>query len=200
VTILSLERLAAEAQESLGPPGLPADSVSEGSAASPGLYAFFAGSVTWERLGLGAPPDDRPLYVGKAEDTLASRDLLGHFGMRQRGKQSPTGSSTLRRSLAALLAKERGYSGIPRNPENPSHFSNFGLSEQHDEDLSEWMRRELRIALWPHNDLAALGAIETLVLKQLLPALNLTKITTAWTSQVKDARKMLARQAREWRG
>jgi hypothetical protein len=195
MSVHPLERLAANAQESLRPPGLPVDAVSERCTASPGLYAFFGGSATWARLGLGDPPEDRPLYVGKAEDTLASRDLLGHFGMRRRGKQSPTGSSTLRRSLAALLADERGYTGVPRNPENPSHFSNFGLSISDDEDLSRWMRQHLRLSLWPHPDSGALGSIETLVLQELLPPLNLTKITTPWTSHVKSARKKLAAQA-----
>ncbi|CAN5520866.1 hypothetical protein BH24ACT4_BH24ACT4_04440 [soil metagenome] len=62
----------------------------------PGLYAFHAGAPAWNQLGLGEPPDDRPLYVGKSERSMASRDVGTHFAS---GK---TGSSTLRRSLAAL--------------------------------------------------------------------------------------------------
>lgn len=34
------------------------------------------GDSVWELLGLGASPDERPLYVGKSEDSLATRDLL----------------------------------------------------------------------------------------------------------------------------
>jgi len=42
---------------------------------SPGLYALYADAVVWRQLGLGDPPDERPLYVGKAEDSLVTRDL-----------------------------------------------------------------------------------------------------------------------------
>ena len=34
---------------------------------SAGLYALHGSNVTWNLLGLGAAPDARPLYVGKAE-------------------------------------------------------------------------------------------------------------------------------------
>jgi len=136
---------------------VPVDKVAASDAGSPGLYAVYAAAATWRELGLGKPPDERPLYMGKAESTLASRDLQGHFGMRARGVQSPTGSSTLRRSLAALLASDRGYHGMPRNPAKPGHFSNYGLSAEHDDDLSAWMRRRLRLALWPHRHRARRG-------------------------------------------
>lgn len=168
------------------------------AAAHPGLYALYASGQTWRELGLGRPPDGRPLYVGKAENTLASRDLQGHFGMRERGEQSPTGSSTVRRSLAALLANARGYRGIPRNPERPSHFNKYGLSVAHDDDLSAWMQRRIRISLWSHDDVAVLDATETAVLKRLVPPLNLNKVETPWRQQVKRARAVLTEQARTW--
>ena len=63
----------------------------------PGLYAVHGNTAVWHQLGLGDPTDARPLYVGKAERSLASRDVNTHFST---GK---TGSSTLRRSLAGLL-------------------------------------------------------------------------------------------------
>jgi hypothetical protein len=46
----------------------------------PGLYAVHADTDTWIDLGLGEPPDRRPRYIGKAEDSLVSRDLKTHFG------------------------------------------------------------------------------------------------------------------------
>jgi len=46
----------------------------------PGLYAIHGAAGVWRDLGLGDPPGDRPLYVGKAEDNLVSRDLKTHFG------------------------------------------------------------------------------------------------------------------------
>lgn len=192
--------LLAEAMAALRGPAVAVGKLKAEQSGKPGLYAFYASASTWKDLGLGKPPDDRPLYVGKAENTLASRDVEGHFGMRERGVQSPTGSSTLRRSLAALLAHRRGYRGIPRNPAKPGNFSNFGLSAEHDDDLSAWMRGRLRLALWPHDLAAALDGIETDVLGELQPPLNLDKVMTPWRGQVKGARKVLADQARDWDG
>jgi hypothetical protein len=165
-------------------------------AAQPGLYAIHASATTWRDLGLGKPPDSRPLYVGKAETSLGLRDLKGHFGIAERKKQSPTGSSTVRRSLAALLAAADGYAGHPRNPDNPSHFANYGLSKADDERLSAWMARRLTISFWPHRDAPALDGLETAVLRVLTPPLNLDKIVTPWRGDVRAARKVLADQAR----
>lgn len=178
---------------------VPVDDVGPEFGSKPGLYAFYACPSTWAELALSEPGDGRPLYVGKAESTLASRDVAGHFAIGERGIQSPTGSSTLRRSLAALLAPARRYRGVPRNPAKPGHFSNFGLSVEHDEDLSGWMRQRLRLALWPHDVTAELDEIETGALVEFVPPLNLVKVATPWRSQVKAARRVLADEARTWR-
>ena len=191
-------RLLKRARARLVGPGVAVSDVAAEESGKPGLYALHASPATWRELGLGAPPDSRPLYVGKAEKTLASRDLQRHFGLGPRGAQSPTGSSTVRRSLAALLAPARGYRGMPRNPEKPGHFSNFGLSVKDDEDLSAWMKRRLRLALWSHADAAVLDGIETELLKELLPPLNIDKVITPWRTQVKSPRKSLAHQAGHW--
>jgi hypothetical protein len=47
---------------------------------APGLYAIYADPSAWVELGLGEPPDARPLYVGKAESSLMARDVKTHFG------------------------------------------------------------------------------------------------------------------------
>ena len=79
----------------------------------PGLYAVHGDTAVWRELGLGEPTDARPLYVGKAERSLASRDVDTHFSTGR------TGSSTLRRSLAGLLADQLALKGDPRNPAKP---------------------------------------------------------------------------------
>lgn len=192
-------KVVAAAVSALRGPAVAVGEVDAEQSSNPGLYAFYASPSTWQDLDLGEPPDDRPLYVGKAQSTLASRDIKGHFGVRKRAKQSPTGSSTLRRSLAALLAPTRGYRGMPRNPANPGYFSNFGLSIKHDDDLSAWMRSRLRLALWPHDAVADLDTVETDVLGELLPPLNLNKVETPWREHVKAARMLLTAEARGWR-
>lgn len=95
-----------------------------------GLYAIFGDPGVWRHLGLGEPPDDRPLYVGKAEDSLASRDLKTHL------VSGRTGSSTVRRSFAALLREELDLHAQPRNPSRPERFANYGLRRDGDERLT----------------------------------------------------------------
>jgi hypothetical protein len=195
---LTLALYVADALAALRGPAVSVSRIDADQRRNPGLYAVFGSASTWKQLRLGAPPDDRPLYVGKAEKTLAARDVQDHFGAGRREAQSPTGSSTLRRSLAALLAAERGYRGVPRNPDNPGYFSCYGLSIEHDEDLSQWMARRLRLALWPQSGVK-LATIETAVLIELVPPLNIEKVVTPWRRQVKTARAVLTREARAWR-
>jgi hypothetical protein len=162
--------------------------------ASPGLYAIY-GDEVWHELGLGDPPDDRPLYVGKAEDSLAARDIKTHFG------DGRTGQSTVRRSFAALLADRLDLRGMPRNPGNPGHYSNYGLSPDHDRKLTAWMRRNLRLAVWakPVDLPESLIAIERAVLARLRPPLNLKDVETPWAARIKAARRVLAEEARDWK-
>lgn len=164
----------------------------------PGLYAIYGDADVWLELGLGSPPDDRPLYVGKAEDSLVTRDLRTHFGAPKRGRQSVTGRSTLRRTFAALLADDLGLSAQPRNPAKPERFANYGLSFDDDERLTTWMRATLLLAVWPTDRARPLGAVEHEVLTAWMPPLNLAGISSPWSSQVTAARSRLAEHARNW--
>lgn len=157
-----------------------------------GLYAVHGGRGVWQELGLGAPPDDRPLYVGKAEDNLVARDLRTHF------ETGRTGSSTLRRSCAALLAQQLDLHAQPRNPKRPERYANYALAAGDDARLTGWMRGKLRLAVWPKQRHCALADIEQHILVRLLPPLNLTGVKTPWTDQVKAARRALAEEARAW--
>lgn len=123
----------------------------------PGLYAVHGEVAVWQELGLGEPTDARPLYVGKAERSLASRDVNTHFAT---GK---TGSSTLRRSLAGLLATQLASEGRPRNPAKPERFANFGLEASGDELLTGSMVTHLRLAVWSSPDDVILDAVEAAV-------------------------------------
>lgn len=159
----------------------------------PGLYAISGSASTWKILGLGPPPDERPLYVGKAEDSLTSRDLRTHFSTGR------TGSSTLRRSLAGLLASQLALRGQPRNPAKPGRFANYGLEPDGDQRLTDWMLEHLRISVWPSPTTTNLDKVETAVLRELLPPLNLAKIRTSWKPTIDASRRALAAEARSWR-
>lgn len=166
----------------------------------PGLYVIHASADSWRALGLGAPPDERPLYVGKSESSLAGRDVTTHFGFTGDSRAtSVTGSSTVRRSLAALLHESRGYRGVPRNPSRPGYYSNYGLTPEQDADLSEWMRQQLELACWAQPagcTVAQLAGVERTVIGWLLPPLNLKDVVTPWKPKIDAARKVMAAEAR----
>ncbi len=159
---------------------------------APGLYAVYGGPETWHDLGLGNPPDGRPLYVGKSESSLLGRDIGQHFG------DGRTGSSTVRRSFAALLRGKLDLHAIPRNPARPERFANYGLSPDNDRQLTAWMKTRLELAVWPSPADAILRVVELEVLSELLPPLNLSGVTTQWSSMVSSARALMAAEARAW--
>lgn len=158
----------------------------------PGLYAIYGGPEEWAELGLGTPPDDRPLYVGKSESSLADRDLRTHFG------NGRIGSSTVRRTFAALLRNGLGLRGIPRNPTRPERFANYGLSPKHDQMLTDWMRTRLTLAVWPNDGALELAVVERVVLREWQPPLNLKDVETPWSAMVREARRVMADEARAY--
>jgi hypothetical protein len=184
--------LLAEALRHLVGPGMSIADARGDVPRRPGLYAVHGAAEVWHELGLGEPPDGRPLYLGKAEGSLASRDVDTHFST---GK---TGSSTLRRSLAGLLAEQLALEGRPRNPAKPERFANFGLEASGDGRLTSWMVSRLRLAVWPAPDSVILDLVETAALVELLPPLNVAKVSTPWRPLVQAGRRRLATQAEAW--
>jgi hypothetical protein len=162
----------------------------------PGLYAVYGDAQAWTELGLEPRPDS-PLYVGKAEDSLARRELRGHFAVG--GGRAQTGSSTVRRSFAALLRAQLGLRGVPRNVKNPGHFSNFGLAEGGDAALSAWMHTRLTIAVWPAPatlDLP-LASVEREAIQRWTPPINLSNNPSP-APELSAARAAMAAEARAW--
>jgi len=183
-----------QARQALAGPGTALPVARAGIRARPGLYAIHGGAETWEQLGLGRPPDDRPLYVGKAERSLAGRDIRQHFGTGM------TGSSTLRRSIAALLRTRLGLSAVARNPGKPGHFANYALAEPGEVCLTSWMETQLRIAAWVPDDPIDLGTVERELLQHWQPPLNLAGVSTPWTAKLQAARRVMAEEARRSAG
>lgn len=163
----------------------------------PGLYAIYGDERAWAELGLD-PRHDVPLYVGKSEDSLAQRELQVHFAIDQ-DVSAQTGSSTVRRSFAALLRGQLGLRGIPRNPLKPAYFSNYGLSVEHDRLLTEWMHARLTVAVWHAADpvTVRLGNVELALIHEWTPPLNL-KDNPQSLPALKAARRAMAVDARAW--
>ena len=158
----------------------------------PGLYAIYGSAEVWDELELGRIPDARPLYVGKAESSLRDRDLRQHFA------NGRTGSSTVRRSFAALLHDRLGLRGMPRNPLKPAYFANYGLSATDDAKLTDWMSRNLSIATWSFAGSDPLADLEASVMEKWKPPLNLAGVVTPWSRMVGTGRALMAAEARAW--
>jgi hypothetical protein len=161
-------------------------------ARKPGLYALYGDGQAWRDLGLSPAFDDQPVYVGKAERSLNGRDIGTHFTT---GK---TGSSTVRRSLAALLADQLALVPVPRNLAKPDGSANFGLDPAGDARLSDWMEHRLTLATWMKPASTLTDDVETAVISQLRPALNMNKVGES-RERPREARKRLADIARAWK-
>lgn len=164
----------------------------------PGLYAIYGDEQAWNDLGLTATPH-QPLYVGKAEESLVSRDLNGHFATNLNSKPR-TGGSTVRRSFAALLRDALDLHAVPRNLTKPERFANYALAEGGDTRLNEWMHARLTLAVWPAPaDMpVALGDVETAVIVEFTPPINLDK-NPGKLARLSRARADMASEASRWR-
>ncbi len=164
----------------------------------PGLYAIYGDETAWRNLGL-EPRIELPLYVGKAEDSLVTRELNGHFAA------SPdiaprTGSSTVRRSFAALLRNVLDLRAVPRNLSRPAHFPNYALAEGGDARLNVWMHERLSLAVWPAPPARdwSLVDVETAVIHHFTPPINISK-NPRKLARLSHARAAMAAEASKWR-
>lgn len=157
---------------------------------APGLYAVYGDADAISDLEIGTI--EQPLYVGKAEHSLLGRDVRTHFAT---GK---TGSSTLRRTLAALLREDLDLRAVPRNISRPDGSANYALEAAGDDRLTAWMHSHLQLAVWLKHGDVVLDEVETHVLHDLCPPLNLSKMGPRRHPRVKEARAAMAAEARAW--
>lgn len=159
-----------------------------------GLYAIYGDTTAWTDLGLD-PQQDSALYVGKSEDNLVRRELETHFAV-DTAKKTRTGSSTVRRSFAALLRDALELHAIPRNPEKPGYFSNYGLTLDGDARLTGWMHEHLSIAVWvkPATLPRSLKTVESAIIDRWMPPLNITGNPHPLPC-LREARKAMTREA-----
>ncbi|HEU0207312.1 MAG TPA: hypothetical protein VFQ74_11555 [Pseudolysinimonas sp.] len=173
-------------------------------ASMPGLYAIHATAVTWEELGLPIRLGV-PLYVGKSEGSLVTRELEGHFASNPE-KPARTGNSTVRRSFASLLRMPLQLSGRPRGHARKSAFSkadftNYELDVDGDQRLTAWMHRQLRLSVWVMPVdliLAELGRIEVALIQRWTPPINIRDLPRK-DPRLAAARRQMAAEARTWR-
>jgi hypothetical protein len=134
-----------------------------------GLYGWWVDNAGADHLsdGLGHEVRTGRIYVGqtgatkwpsgmKPRTTLASRIGRDHLRGRIDG-------STFRLTLASALVRPLGLVST-----SPHH-----LDKRSEEDLTEWMREHLEVAVHPFADRDRLGKLEDHVLDKLDPPMNI---------------------------
>jgi len=106
--------------------------------AETGLYVI---CYTGHELGGNIWDDPEPTIVYVAHN---SADSHRHW-------DDNTGVSTVRRSLAAMLAPKLALVPVPNsaNPDDKDRFTNYKLDRASEAMLSRWMRDRLRVAFLP---------------------------------------------------
>jgi uncharacterized protein DUF6884/GIY-YIG catalytic domain-containing protein len=130
---------------------------------SPGMYSWWVDDAGAADLtaGLGNTVDPGLVYAGLAGATRksgasSSNTLWGRIATMHLGKKHEF--STLRRSLGSILAHANGESAID------------------EERLTLWMHAHLRVVLIPVANADTLDDLETEILTELDPPLNLAKV------------------------
>lgn len=152
---------------------------------SPGLYACFVRNPSVLRP--LQPGPNGLIYVGKAEN-LAKREFANHFNDRG------TGSSTLRRSLGAILKQRLGLTALPRGSGRTAQdFSCYRFDPVGEARLTAWMREQLEVAVYA---VANPAEIENHLIKSMKPLLNLIDWDNPDRPELKKLRKACADEAR----
>jgi hypothetical protein len=135
---------------------------------NPGIYAVgFTGDHFPFPTGEDIVKKGDIIYIGKTEKSQRSRDAQTHF------KSGRTGSSTLRRSLGAILREELNLKPIPRSY-SETRMRDYKFIEESEIKLTEWMIDNLSLsyhAVFEGDRM--LKYIEKTVIEQLSPILNI---------------------------
>lgn len=195
---LAIQALAAAAFVALTDASWGITTAADHVPSRPGLYAIYGDTQAWVDLGLESNPN-QPLYIGKAERSLVSRDLNAHFAAKP-NSIARTGNSTVRRSFAALLRGSLELRAVPRNLAKRERFANYSLAEGGGARLSAWMHSRLTLAVWPAPDEipVPLGDVETAMILRFTPPLNLDKNPSKF-GHLRQARAEMAAEAARWR-
>ena len=157
----------------------------------PGCYALVADPAALEELGLGAGTNPTVLYVGKSEDSVRSRVSRTHL-LKDR-----TGSSTLRRSIGALLREDLDLHPQPRSSKRSLRdLTNYKFDPAGEARLTDWIGTNLRVVGIAVPDPAAK---ESKLIIRHCPPLNLTGWANPHATMIKSERRRCAELAREAR-
>lgn len=160
----------------------------------PGIYAvlYFGKSKT---LGaINGLKSGQIIYIGKTLSSQQSRDADTHF------KSGKSGSSTLRRSIGALLRENEKFVPIPRGKgKKEKDTTNYRFDEKSEEVLTTWMLDNLGLAFFEYpKSPDAIRRLELKLLDKLCPVLNIeSNSSNPFLSEVKSARAKCKRLAEQ---
>lgn len=140
------------------------------------------------KLGLKADSGPTALYVGKKEDSIRKRVSQAHL------LESRTGSSTLRRSIGALLREKLDLRPQPRSHKRSERdITHYKFDPAGEARLSEWIEANVYVYALPSS---TPKATEEKLIREHRPPLNLTGWANQDAAMIKSERKKCADLAR----
>jgi hypothetical protein len=163
---------------------------------NPGIYAI---GFDGDRFPLISAKDSITsgdiIYIGKSESSQVKRDVKTHF------QPGMTGSSTVRRSIGAILREDLDLVPMPRSFTETSgkRFTSYCFNEKGEEVLTNWMKKNLSLSFWDYHGLKDdLESIEIVVIQKLEPIINLkNNPRNQWKKEIMDFRKMCSKMAKD---
>lgn len=159
----------------------------------PGIYAIFFIGDEFPLLRKEIKKH-HVIYIGKTESSQEKRDAKTHFS------DEKTGSSTVRKSIGALLYNE-GYKmhPIPRNNtdfEN-NRFSHFMFDQEGERYLTKWMIDNLALSFYEYDgDKTEIESIERCIIQTIVPVLNIqNNPMNPFLFKLKELRRICAKHA-----
>lgn len=152
---------------------------------APGCYILVVDRRAMQELELRTGNAWNALYVGKSEESIRRR-VAGTHLLAER-----SGSSTLRRSVGALLRDRLRLSPQTRsqNVNDKKRFSHYRFDPHGEAELSRWIARSIRVlALEDMNP----GALEDRCISWFCPPLNLIGWKNPDREMIKNQRKACA--------
>ncbi len=149
----------------------------------PGVYALFLKRCDG-LPGVNLPPSGL-VYIGQSID-LEKRN---HFKAKHSGFHTP------RRSLGAILKADLRLSAMPRAPgTSPTNYRNYRFTDEGERQLSAWMRSNLEYSIFPFD--GNVDRLETQLIEEGQPPLNLTKWSNPQKPTIKALRKICQDEAK----
>jgi len=163
---------------------------------SSGIYAFmFIGKEFPLKQAIEYVKIRPIIYIGKTESGSHKRNSDQHL------KSGKTGSSTLRRTLGAILKDELNLIPIPRNGKENSRrkIAHYEFTPAGEERLTEWMKKNLAFSFYEMDENpAGIIFLEKKVIKLTVPVLNLRdNYGNIFFSLIENARHLCTEEAKK---